>query len=138
MAQTSSHLLTSAALCLVSVILSPNFTQAHHLGYRLSYSTVDDTDRSGSIILRCRGETAEFLRITEVMFWLNRTTACDQDLRDRPDVQAIGYDDRSIMFNFTKNLDGRYSCGRRMLTSTPDNEITVEESIPVTLICKCS
>ena len=66
-------------------------------------------------------------------FWLNRSTTCDSDLRKRVDVPVIKVDAHSINFNLTGSLEGNYTCGRVV---TQGNGIIIEESNPVTLICK--
>ena len=103
--------------------------------HELIYNTDSTTDVSGSIILRCRDEFAEPLNIHQnlIKFWLNRTSACDLDLEARDDVQVIRVDDYRIKLNITHNLEGNYTCGQLVAQGA---EILVEESDPVTLVCK--
>lgn len=129
-----SHLLFTAVgyithLFMV-IILFPSLTQAD--SYELIYMTDSTTEMSGSITMQCRDAfTAEPLEINDrIKFWLNRTSACDLDIRARAAVQV---DDYSIKLNLTHNLDGIYTCGRLIVLG---NEVTIEESNPITLICK--
>ena len=103
--------------------------------FELVFMTDDKTETSGSITLRCRDQFAEDLQVTQVKFWLNRTSACDLDLRERPDLQVNEVDTHNINFNLTGKLEGNFTCGR---LDTQDNGIVVEESWPLTLICEFS
>ena len=102
--------------------------------YELIYMTDITTETTGSVILQCRDQYAEPVAVTRAKFWLNRTSVCDLDLRDRPDVQAIKVGDYSIKFNLTGNLEGHYTCG--IVTVMKYRIIAINESMPVTLICK--
>lgn len=116
------------------VILPSSVTVARP--HELIYNTDSTTDVSGSIILQCRDELfAEPLNIrqNQIKFWLNRTSACDLDLEARDDVQVTRVDDYHIKLNITHNLDGNYTCGQLVVQGA---EIVVEESDPVTLVCK--
>ena len=107
-------------------------TSAHL--YELIYMTDSTTELSGSITMQCRDAlSTEPLEINQTGFWLNRSSACDLDLRARADVGAIGVDAYSIKLNLTHNLDGIYTCGRLV---TQGNEVIVKESNRITLVCK--
>ena len=120
-------------LLFTMVILPSSVTLARP--HDLIYNTDSTTDVSGSIILQCRDEFAESLNIrqNQIKFWLNRTSACDLDLEARDDVQVIRVDDDRIKLNITRDLEGNYTCGRLAIQGA---EIVVEESDPVTLVCK--
>ena len=115
------------------LIFIMTFASSTQTPYELIFMTDSTTETSGSITLRCRDQYAEDLEISQVIFWLNRTTACDSDLRERADVRVIEVDNYNIKFNLTRNLDGHFSCGKLV---TQDNRISVQESDPKTLICK--
>lgn len=102
--------------------------------YELIHMTDASTETTGSITLKCRNQLAEDLQVDRVIFWLNRTLACDVDLRQRPDVQEIIIDIYSIMFNLTGGLEGTFTCGSLVIQD--NNRIIVRESAPKTLICK--
>ena len=101
--------------------------------YELIFMTDSTTSTSGSITVQCRDQDSEPLEISQIIFWLNRTSACDSDLRERADVRAIEVDNYNIKFNLTRNLEGQFSCAKLV---TQDNRIIVQESNPKTLICK--
>ena len=102
--------------------------------YELIHMTDSTTETTGSVTLMCRDQFAEPVATTEVKFWLNRTSACDLDLRDRVNVQEIEVGSDRIKLNLTGNLEGNYSCG--VLTVLNNQIIEIKESVPVTLICK--
>ena len=71
----------------------------------------------------------KLLNVTNVIFRENST---DTDLRERGDVTVIETDDQlGIMFNLTRNLEGYYTCGRRI-----DSNCVPHGSQPKPLICK--
>ena len=119
---------------LVFMMMFPSLTQANR--HELIFMTDSTTEMSGSITLQCRNELTEPLEINQTKFWLNRTSACDLDLREREDVRVIRVDDHSIKLNITRNLEGNYTCGR--LITQDGRTIGVEGSNPVTLVCKFS
>ena len=102
--------------------------------YELIYTIDAITEISGSITLKCRNQFADDLLVSGVKFWLNRTSACDFDLRERPDVYTIEVDAYSIKFNLTRNLEGHFTCGA--LEAQDNTRIIVRESGRLTLICK--
>ena len=101
--------------------------------YELVYQTTTTTTEDGSVIFKCRNrETADELNVRNVSFWLNRSSEYNQDLRERKDfatIEVIGC--CSIKFNLSQSLEGYYTCGR-------SSEDGVQESLPLTLICKSS
>ena len=121
-------LVTVWTLCSInpSMSLSSSTYQLFHS--RQYYAT------TASIKLQCREETLtslNFKNVANVKFWLNRTSPSDPSLRERDDVTVIETEDGiGIVFNLTHNLEGNYTCGRRI-----DSE-NVHESPPLTLICK--
>ena len=116
------------------IITTALFIMARTSPFELIFTTDDQTELSGSILLQCRDETAEPLDVNRTKFWLNRTSACDPDLTAIADVQVIRGDNR-IKLNLTRNLEGVYTCGRLVIE---ENEVIVRESTPETLICKFS
>ena len=71
------------------------------------------------------------VNLNKVIFWLNRENATDAGLRERDDVTVTETEDQlGIMFNLTRDLEGYYTCGRRIDSNN------VRESPKVTLICK--
>ena len=117
-------------LIFIIMFASLSSTQIPH---ELIFMTDSTTSTSGSITLRCRDQDLETLEISQVIFWLNRISACDSDLREREDLRVIEVDDYGIRFNLTRNLEGQFSCGKLV---TQDNRIILQESVPKTLICK--
>ena len=87
--------------------------------YELIYTTDVTTELTGSITMFCRtSTTAENLLLSEVKFWLNRTT-CDThnpSLRERTDldVNILAVDKYRIKFNLTRSLEGYYTCGKHV------------------------
>ena len=101
--------------------------------YELIYRIIDpDTDLSGLLELICRdGFTAEELPVSDIKIWLNRTSVDDPDLREREDVDTVEvHGCCSLRFNLTHQLEGNYTCGRKM------DIANVRESSPKSLICK--
>ena len=119
---------------LVFMVMFPSLTQADQ--HELIFMIDSTTEMSGSITLQCHDDLAEPLEINQIKFWLNRTSACDLDLREREDVRVIRVTDKSIKLNISRNLEGNYTCGQ--LIAQDDRIIGVEESNPVTLVCKFS
>ena len=121
-------------LCLVFMIalkLASSLTPP--TSYELIHMTNSTTETTGLVTLMCRDQFAEPVPVNGVMFWLNRTSACDIDLRERRDVQMIKVSAYGIHFNLTGDLEGVFTCGILVIR---DNRITVEESDSLTLICK--
>ena len=100
--------------------------------YQLIFEThVSKTELAGSIALRCRdGDTAQELDISEISFFLNRSSVADPSLRERGDIPVVEVDRHTIEFNLTHRLEGYYTCGRRV------NATHVRESLPKTFVCK--
>ena len=87
---------------------------------------------SSEVTLRCRSETTlEYEHVNDTIFWRNRTMARDAGLRERNDVMVTETEDqRGIRFNLTRDLEGYYSCGKRIDCTS------IDESPRVTLICE--
>ena len=125
-------------LCIFFILLSistsnqlsipqPGTTQH---SYELIYKTDKTTEVTGAITMHCRNyATAEDIPVSEVQFWLNRTSPCDPDLQERGDFKVVGTDNY-ISFNLFRHHEGNYTCGRRI------NVSYVQESPPVTLTCE--
>ena len=102
-----------------------------HPPYELIYRTDAMTDLTGAISLICRDElTAEELPVSDVMFFLNRSSLADPDIREREDIRVIEVGCCSVRFNLTHRLEGNYTCGRGV------DVANVRESSPLTLVCK--
>ena len=110
--------------------------------YKLIFET-DAEPESGLIILTCRNSwTADELNVDEVSFWVNRSSnssnVTETDLRERTDLgfnitESIGC--CSIKYSLLPNREGYYTCGK---VDNDDNQtVHVQESQPLTLICKC-
>ena len=103
--------------------------------YKLKHFIQDTT--TGAVKLQCQEETVSSLKVlsvaeSDVVFWLNRENVTDAGLRERDDVTVIETEDQlGIVFNLTRDLEGHYTCGRRVDSSN------VSESPNVTLICEC-
>ena len=115
-------------------ILASSALQEAPYYYELIHVTDNTTETTGSITLLCRDKFAEPVAVNRVKFLLNGTSACDLDLRDRTDMQVIEVDSYGIKFNLTGNLEGKYTCG--IVTVMNNRIIAINESMPVTLICK--
>ena len=99
--------------------------------YQLIFNTDSTTELTGSIILICRDRnTREDVEISEISFFLNRTSAAVPSLRERGDITVVEVGSTGIKFNLTRRLEGYYTCGRRV------DIANVTESPPKTLICK--
>ena len=97
--------------------------------YELIRSIQDST--TGSVLLQCREETTTSLEILNVANVIFRENSTDADLRERDDVTVIETEDQlGIEINLTRNLEGYYTCGRRIDSNS------VYESQPKPLICK--
>ena len=107
------------------------FTSAQDLLLdELIFTTDSTTVFTGSITLKCRDSiTAEEVEISEISFFLNRTSAAPS-LRERGDITVVEVGSTGINFNLTRRLEGYYTCGRRVDTAN------VRESLPKILICK--
>ena len=99
--------------------------------YKLKH-TIQNT-ATGSVLLQCQGAVTLNVTESDVVFWLNRGNATDAGLRERGDVTVSETEDQlGIVFNLTRDLEGFYTCGRRI------NSSNVYESLPKTLICELS
>ena len=87
---------------------------------------------SSEVTLRCRSETTlKYQHVNDTIFWRNRMTAIDAGLRERNDIMVTETaDQRGIRFNLTRDLEGYYSCGKRIDCTS------IDESPQVTLICE--
>ena len=95
------------------------------------HQTDSTTEETGSIILKCRdSDTAEELDISEISFFLNRSSVADPSLRERGDITVVPVRSTGIKFNLTRRLEGKYTCGKRV------DIANVRESVPRTLVCK--
>ena len=101
--------------------------------FELKHSIQDTT--TGAVKLQCQARSSlKMLNVTDsnVVFWLSRKNATDAGLRERDDVKVTETEDQlGIVFNLTRDLEGYYTCGRRIDSSN------VSESPSVTLICEC-
>ena len=99
--------------------------------YELAYRTDLTTELTGTISLLCHSYvTAENFLVSEVQFFLNRSSVDDPSIRERGDITVVEVGCCELRFNLARRLEGNYTCGRRV------NVTYVEESDPVTLICK--
>ena len=100
-----------------------------HPPYELIYRTDATTDLTGAITLACRDElTAEELPVSDVMFFLNRSSPADPSIREREDiiVVEVGSYEFEVRFNLTRRLEGYYTwqesefhlCGRESAIDT--------------------
>lgn len=91
-----------------------------------------DGDEFGWVKLCCRNSaTAEKLDIATVMFYVNRTSVYDADLRNREDFEIEELLlEKCIHFPLYPHLEGNFTCAIR------NDEANVMESPPLTLICK--
>lgn len=120
------------SILLVNFLLVSSQSQDHPRYELIHSEDRHETAQTGMIILRCRTlPSAVEVDVDNVVFWLNRRSACDPDLRERGDIKVvIGDDHRSIIVNVTRRFEGNYSCGLRV-----DNANVIESS-KVTLVCK--
>ena len=115
----------------MSLFLLDSTTASYELKHAIQNTT------TGLVLLQCQEETISSLKIlnvteSDVVFWLNGSNATDAGLRERDDVTVIETEDQlGIEFNLTRDLEGYYTCGRRIDSSN------VSESPSVTLICEC-
>ena len=128
----SGSSLTAMALLSVSSVLMWTLCLTLLLGYGTALTLqIHNVTTTGSVLLQCRDETTtsrKLLNVTNVIFRENST---DADLRERCDVTVIETEDQlGIVFNLTRNLEGYYTCGRRIDSNS------VYESQPKPLICK--
>ena len=99
--------------------------------YELIHQTDTTTEQTGSVTLKCRdGQTAEELDISEINFFLNRSSAADPCLRERGDIIVVRVESTGIKFNLTRRLEGNYTCGKRV------DVANVRESLPRSFVCK--
>ena len=106
--------------------------------YELIHHTDSTTELTGSITLICRDdETAEKVGISEISFFLNCTSGASNclSLRERGDITVVADGSTGIQFNFTREYDGYYTCGRR---SRGDGTCTANYTMspPKALVCK--
>ena len=100
--------------------------------YELVYATDSTTEVTGVITMWCRdGQTAEEVLLSDVKFWLNRTSAQDPGLRERADITAIEVDRFKLKFALTRHLEGYYTCGKH----TDESRVQLESN-PKPLISK--
>ena len=87
---------------------------------------------SSEVTFQCRSETTQAVEyVNDTIFWRNRMTARDAGLRERNDVMVTETaDQQGIRFNLTRDLEGYYSCGKRIDCTS------IDESPQVTLICE--
>ena len=79
----------------------------------------------------CDGLTAEKVLLSDVKFWLNQTSAWDPGLQEQGDITAIEFDHYKIMFALTRQLEGYYTCSKRI----DENRVQLESN-PKALISK--
>ena len=101
-----------------------------HQSYELIYRTDETTKETGAIKMQCRDAFAENIPVSEVQFWLNRTSPCDPGLRERGDFKVVETDKHTISFILSQHLEGDYTCARRT------NMRDVQKSPPKKLTCK--
>ena len=124
--QATSVTLQITMITVVSLAASPNLGS-----FELIRMTDSTTEQTGSITLQCRDAlTAERLSISQISFFLNRSSAADPSLRERGDVRVAEIGCCGINFNLTRRLEGRYTCGKRVDCTN------LIESQPILLICK--
>ena len=93
--QATSVTLQITVISVVSLAASPS-------RYNLVFMTDSTTEQTGSIILACRDAlTAEQLSISQISFFLNRSSAADPSLRERGDVRVAEIGSSAINFNLT-------------------------------------
>ena len=81
------------------------------------------------ITLRCRNTVSGNFELIRggVIFWFNRATPDDPNIKNEPDVFSTG-DGRGIVFQLSRQREGNYTCGMRI------DEANVMESERETLI----
>ena len=122
----SVHTLQITVISVVSLAASPNLGS-----FELIYMIDSTTEQTGSITLQCRDAiTAESLHISQISFFLNRSSAADPSLRERGDIRVAEVGSTAINFNLTRRLEGRYTCGNRVDCTN------LIESPPRLYICK--
>ena len=125
-----SFLISSTLKLTLSLTLLLGYGSSQNASYQLIHSNQDAT--TGSVLFQCREVTVTSLKLLNVANVIFRENTTDVDLRQRCDVTVIETDDQlGIMFNLTRNLEGYYTCGRRIDSNS------VNESSPIPLICKC-
>lgn len=99
--------------------------------YELIYTSDSTTAMSGLVTMLCRNSiTAEEILLSDVLFWVNRTSAQDPSLRSRTDIIVTEVDQYRLKFALTRNLEGCYTCGKLI----SDNRVL--ESNQKALVCK--
>ena len=107
----------------------PRSTQA--MPYELIYTTDSTTATTGFITVLCRNSaTAEEVFLSDVLFWVNRTSAQDPSLRNRMDITVTEVDQYRLKFALTRHLEGYYTCGKLI----DDNRVL--ESDQTAFVCK--
>ena len=109
----------------------PRSTQA--MPYELIYTTDSTTATTGFITVLCHNsKTAEEVFLSDVLFWVNRTSAQDPiaSLRNRTDITVTEIDQYRLKFALTRHLDGYYTCGKLIGNNR------VLESNQMALVCK--
>ena len=124
-------LIVEISLLSFAYVEASSVCSSHSLSpYELIFKTDGTTKQTGSITLICRNSrTTEELEVSEVNFFLNRTTANDPSLREREDIRVVEVG-KAIKFNLTRKYDGHYTCGKRVDCAN------VRESMAQILICK--
>ena len=99
--------------------------------YELIHQTDSTTEQTGSVTLKCRNsDTAEELDVSEISFFLNRSSVADPSLSEREDITVVPVGSTGIKFNLTRRLEGYYTCGKRV------DVANVSESLPKPYICE--
>ena len=79
------------------------------------------------ITLRCRNSQSGSLELVRnVIFWFNRATPNDPDLKNEPYV-FISSDNMGIVFQLPREREGNYTCGVRVDTAN----VMESERVPV-------
>ena len=131
MKETSILTLLTARIAVVGLVfIATSAFASIPLPYELTFETEEMTELTGSITMKCRDSHAEPLPLSQIKFFLNRSSVLDPSLRERKDITVVEVGDTGINFNLTRRLEGNYTCGRRV------NATHVIESLPTTVICK--
>ena len=65
---------------------------------------------SGLLTLSCL-KNHNPVEMSEVKIWLNRTSVEDMDIRNRTDVQVVEVTLYNMTIDFTRKIEGDFSCG---------------------------
>jgi hypothetical protein len=103
--------------------------------YELIHIDDSTTELTGSITLKCRdGCRAEEVGISEINFFLNCSSGTNcPSLRERGGITVVAVGRDGIRFNFTREYDGYYTCGKRGGDTRTANYTM---SPPKALVCK--